>query len=87
MRVKLLVTIVTLLLLTACASNPTVGADGEVTQARELADRIEFDDDEYGCAEIRGEVSLSPIPWFGSTVDVVIKKVKPAPDGSETPQC
>jgi hypothetical protein len=75
-----------LLVLVGC-STPTTGPNGEIVEARDLLDRIEFDENEYGCADIRGEVALSPIPMIGSKVNVVIKKVRPAPDGQETPEC
>lgn len=58
------------LLLTACATNE-----------RSLLDRIEFDADEVGCAEIRGVVDINPLPLITSNASIVVKKIKRGPDG------
>jgi hypothetical protein len=55
------------------------------TNERSLLDRIEFDDDEIGCAEIRGVVDVNPIPLITSNASIVVKKIKKGPIGDTTP--
>ncbi len=62
------------LLLTGCAS------DG-----RDVLDRIEFDGDEVGCAEIRGVIDLNPLPLVTANASILVKKQKGT--GPNVPKC
>ncbi len=76
---KTLLVAIAALCLAACSTN------GD----RSALDRIEFDDGEYGCARITGQVDLDPGLIGSSTATVVVVKVKPAPEGQsgDIPTC
>jgi len=58
-------------LLTACL----LGGNEE-DGAQSLVDRLEFNDDEYGCVTISGDVDLGSMPFFSSKASVLYKKQK-----------
>ena len=67
-------------LLSGCAS------DG----GKSLLDRIEFDDDEYGCARVQGQVKMSGNPFAGADAQLLVvkKKDNPNPESdSPAPDC
>lgn len=60
--------LITLGALTSCASSDE--------NARSLLDRLEWDEDEVGCMELRGTVDLNPLPLFATNVSLIVKKQK-----------
>jgi len=66
---------ISLLALTSCATPDQ--------NARTLLDRIEFDDDEIGCVDLRAVVDLNPIPMVTSNASIILKKSK----GENAPEC
>jgi len=79
MNMKIVVVLL-VILLSGCASS----------DARSLLDRIEFDDDEWGCARVQGQIKTSPLPIGGASaqITVVKKKGNPNADSDEnSPDC
>lgn len=75
---KYIVLVVTLLL-GGCAS------DG-----KSLLDRIEFDEDEWGCARVQGSADVGGTPWASSQAQILVikKKDNPNPESDATaPDC
>ena len=62
---------IALLLAFGLSSCATQGED-----ARSLLDRIEFGEDEIGCVDIRGEISLNPSVIFSKKATIILKKSK-----------
>ena len=63
--------------LAGCANN------GE----KSVLERIEFGDDEYGCARIAGTFDTSASVFASANATVTVIKKKDHPDGGETPDC
>ena len=53
---------------------------------KSILDRIEFDDDEYGCARIQGQVNMSVNPFAGADAQVLVIKQKDNPDPDVKPE-
>ena len=53
---------------------------------RSLLDRVEFDEDECGCARVQGQAKMSGNPFAGADAQVLVQKIK-ACEGQETPEC
>lgn len=99
MNISKLLLLFTLLLIQGCAGfgnpepyvdangNPLIDADGNVMIPRSVLDRVEFDEDEYGCVDLRGQIDLNPAPMFTSNANIVLKKTKVGPNGEIPPEC
>ncbi len=66
--------------------NVITDADGQVVFPRTVFDRLEFEDDEWGCVDIRGQVDVNPSPLASSNATMILKKTKNGPNG-EVPEC
>lgn len=51
--------------------------------ARSLLDRLEIDDGETGCVDLRAVVDLNPAPFLTSNASLILKKSK----GEDAPEC
>lgn len=70
-----IVIILTAFILTGCATPEQ--------NARTMLDRLEFDEGEVGCVELRATVDLNPIPMITSNASLILKKSK----GANAPEC
>jgi hypothetical protein len=71
--------------LASCSSSNMAGM-GEAAQARSFLDRLEFEEGETGCFDLRGQIDLNPLPLFSSNVTLTLKKIK-STAGQPTPEC
>jgi len=58
--------LITLLALTGCATPDQ--------NARSLLDRLEFEEGERGCAELRASIDLNPLPLVTTAASLILKK-------------
>lgn len=61
-------------MLTGCANTESLSA---------LLDRLEFEDGDKGCVDLRTSVDLNPLPVFTSNATLIYKKNT----GEDSPQC
>lgn len=67
--------LISVLLLSGCATPDQ--------NARSILDRLEFDEDEIGCVDLRATIDLNPIPLITTNASLILKKSK----GEDAPEC
>ena len=77
-RLRAMVVICALVVLSGCSTNP---------EQKSVLDRIEFGEDEYGCARIAGTFDTSASIFASANASVSVVKKKDHPDGGTTPDC